>query len=222
MRIIIYVMSFFMISAEKVYDEKELFTPETYVQHEKFPGLQGRCDRVSWKNGFIGYIKDTYYNFNASCLSQLFGETDLDKIKRHKYYEDKVIQLKVYEKYLGDNENKLLPTILDLLDAIPDKIIIKRGIINTEAESIVSGIDITKTIAAARNHLITYGDTVLSKIPCHPRNPNTKYGDLEYVIMDNTYIYGYYNCGNTQKELQFPLRDEETEKKIIKKIDIPE
>ncbi|XP_075235827.1 uncharacterized protein LOC142332969 isoform X19 [Lycorma delicatula] len=147
MRIIIYVMSFFIISAEEANDEKEIFTPETYVHHEKYPKLQARCHAVHWNKGYADYIKGLYHDFNIHWILSIFGETNLDKLKKHKYYENDVIQLKVYEKFSGEKVNTLLPTLVRLLDAIPDKIIIKEGIIYTEADSIISGIDITEIIS---------------------------------------------------------------------------
>ncbi|XP_075236245.1 uncharacterized protein LOC142333180 isoform X2 [Lycorma delicatula] len=205
MRILLYVMNFFIFGLENAYNGHGIFIPMTYIHHEKYPNLQA------------SYIKDTYYNFNACWISGLFGETDLDKIKRHKYYEDKVIQLKVYEMYPGEKKNKILPTLLHLLDAIPENIVIKRGIINTEADSLVSGIDITETISARPSHSTTYGN-IFTKVLCYSRD---QYADLEFVVMDDTYNYGYYKCGDNLTKAGFRLSDEETEKKIIKKIDIP-
>ncbi|XP_075236626.1 uncharacterized protein LOC142333432 isoform X4 [Lycorma delicatula] len=223
MRIIIYVMSFFMISAEKANDEKELFKSEKYSRHEKYPNLQNSCNKAEGKNGFLGSIKGKYDSNNSSCLSGLFGETALDKLKKHKYYNEDVIQLKVYEEYLGKNENKILPTLLNLLDAIPDKIIIKKGKIYTETDSIVSGIDITETISTddTNTNKQTSATQSTSSDVKHVVAPETsKYDDLEYVIMEGSYIYGYYECETKQKKMKFQLSDAETEEKIIKKIDI--
>ncbi|XP_075236367.1 uncharacterized protein LOC142333251 isoform X2 [Lycorma delicatula] len=252
MRIIIYVMSFFTISAGKDYNEKELFKSEKYSQYEKYPNLQNSCQTAEGKMGFLGSIKGKYSGNNNSCLSGLFGETYLDKIKKHKYYKEDVIQLKVYEEYLGKNENKILPTLLDLLDAIPDKIIIKKGIIYTETDSIVSGIDITETIstdATNSNNDETYTD-IPSTLKCDSRSakrstptdvkhevppksyeygdfeyvmaPETsEYADLDHVIMDGSKIYALYKCGTLEMGITFGLSDEESEEKIIKKIDMP-
>ncbi|XP_075236710.1 uncharacterized protein LOC142333452 isoform X31 [Lycorma delicatula] len=221
MRIIIYVMSFFIISAEKAYDEKELFRPETYVHHAKYANLQASCDAGVRRKGNTGYIKETYYNIKACWLSGIFGKSKLEKLKNHKYYENDLIRLKVYQKYSGDNENELLSTLLPLLDAIPDKIIIKKGIIYTVKNSIVSGIDITETISATPrpNFSQTYTD-ISTRLPCDPMDPNTKYGDVEYVVMDVTNIYAYYRCGGRLEKQKFQLSDEESEEKIIKKIDM--
>ncbi|XP_075236707.1 uncharacterized protein LOC142333452 isoform X28 [Lycorma delicatula] len=254
MRIIIYVMSFFIISAEKFSNETKIFTSETYVQHEKYPDLRGSCHTAEAKMGFLGYIKDMYYNINVSRILGIFGENKLDKLKKHKYYENDLIQLKIYEKYSGENENKLLPTLLPVLDAIPDKIIIKKGIIYTGLNSIVSGINITETIPTApttNSNNATYTD-IPTRLDCYSRAtekseyadhervmpPEKKeyadleyvmppelngyadleyvmppelneYADLEYVIMDGAEMYAHYRC------------DEESEKKIIKKIDMP-
>ncbi|XP_075236637.1 uncharacterized protein LOC142333432 isoform X14 [Lycorma delicatula] len=187
MRIIIYVMSFFMISAEKANDEKELFKSEKYSRHEKYPNLQNSCNKAEGKNGFLG----------------LFGETALDKLKKHKYYNEDVI---------------------------------KKGKIYTETDSIVSGIDITETISTddtnTNKQTYTY---IPTRLECDSRSatqstssdvkhvvaPETsKYDDLEYVIMEGSYIYGYYECETKQKKMKFQLSDAETEEKIIKKIDI--
>ncbi|XP_075236638.1 uncharacterized protein LOC142333432 isoform X15 [Lycorma delicatula] len=180
MRIIIYVMSFFMISAEKANDEKELFKSEKYSRHEKYPNLQNSCNKAEGKNGFLG----------------LFGETALDKLKKQ----------------------------------------IKKGKIYTETDSIVSGIDITETISTddtnTNKQTYTY---IPTRLECDSRSatqstssdvkhvvaPETsKYDDLEYVIMEGSYIYGYYECETKQKKMKFQLSDAETEEKIIKKIDI--
>ncbi|XP_075235768.1 uncharacterized protein LOC142332940 isoform X2 [Lycorma delicatula] len=220
MRIIIYVMSFFIISAEKAYDEKELFRPETYVHHAKYANLQASCDAGVTRKGNTGYIKEAYYDFNVSCLSGIFGKSKLAKLKNHKYYENDVIQLKIYEKYSGVNGKKLLLTLLSLLDAIPDKIIIKKGIIYTEADSLVSGIDITETISATPSHLKTYTD-ISTRLPCDPMDPNTKYDDIEYVAMDGAVMSAHYRCGGSLEKQKFQLSDEESEEKIIKKIDMP-
>ncbi|XP_075236070.1 uncharacterized protein LOC142333097 isoform X3 [Lycorma delicatula] len=159
MRIIIYVMSFFIISAEKFSNENDIFLKKKYVHHGKYANLQARCLTVKGKKeplefltvkeqeDPVGYIKDMYYKINGPWISEMFGETKLDKLKKHKYYEKDLIQLKIYEQYSGENEKKLLSTLLPLLDAIPDKIIIKKGIIYTVLNSIVSGIDITETIS---------------------------------------------------------------------------
>ncbi|XP_075236630.1 uncharacterized protein LOC142333432 isoform X8 [Lycorma delicatula] len=203
MRIIIYVMSFFMISAEKANDEKELFKSEKYSRHEKYPNLQNSCNKAEGKNGFLGSIKGKYDSNNSSCLSGLFGETALDKLKKHKYYNEDVI---------------------------------KKGKIYTETDSIVSGIDITETISTddtnTNKQTYTY---IPTRLECDSRSatqstssdvkhvvaPETsKYDDLEYVIMEGSYIYGYYECETKQKKMKFQLSDAETEEKIIKKIDI--
>ncbi|XP_075236639.1 uncharacterized protein LOC142333432 isoform X16 [Lycorma delicatula] len=174
MRIIIYVMSFFMISAEKANDEKELFKSEKYSRHEKYPNLQNSCNKAEGKNGFLG-----------------------------KYYNEDVI---------------------------------KKGKIYTETDSIVSGIDITETISTddtnTNKQTYTY---IPTRLECDSRSatqstssdvkhvvaPETsKYDDLEYVIMEGSYIYGYYECETKQKKMKFQLSDAETEEKIIKKIDI--
>ncbi|XP_075236684.1 uncharacterized protein LOC142333452 isoform X7 [Lycorma delicatula] len=294
MRIIIYVMSFFIISAEKFSNETKIFTSETYVQHEKYPDLRGSCHTAEAKMGFLGYIKDMYYNINVSRILGIFGENKLDKLKKHKYYENDLIQLKIYEKYSGENENKLLPTLLPVLDAIPDKIIIKKGIIYTGLNSIVSGINITETIPTApttNSNNATYTD-IPTRLDCYSRAtekseyadhervmpPEKKeyadleyvmppelngyadleyvmppelneyvdleyvmppeineyvdleyvmppeineYVDLEYVIMDGAEMYAHYRCGGSLEKQKFQLSDEESEKKIIKKIDMP-
>ncbi|XP_075236700.1 uncharacterized protein LOC142333452 isoform X21 [Lycorma delicatula] len=266
MRIIIYVMSFFIISAEKFSNETKIFTSETYVQHEKYPDLRGSCHTAEAKMGFLGYIKDMYYNINVSRILGIFGENKLDKLKKHKYYENDLIQLKIYEKYSGENENKLLPTLLPVLDAIPDKIIIKKGIIYTGLNSIVSGINITETIPTApttNSNNATYTD-IPTRLDCYSRAtekseyadhervmpPEKKeyadleyvmppelngyadleyvmppelneYADLEYVIMDGAEMYAHYRCGGSLEKQKFQLSDEESEKKIIKKIDMP-
>ncbi|XP_075236634.1 uncharacterized protein LOC142333432 isoform X11 [Lycorma delicatula] len=190
MRIIIYVMSFFMISAEKANDEKELFKSEKYSRHEKYPNLQNSCNKAEGKNGFLGSIKGKYDSNNSSCLSG-------------KYYNEDVI---------------------------------KKGKIYTETDSIVSGIDITETISTddtnTNKQTYTY---IPTRLECDSRSatqstssdvkhvvaPETsKYDDLEYVIMEGSYIYGYYECETKQKKMKFQLSDAETEEKIIKKIDI--
>ncbi|XP_075235939.1 uncharacterized protein LOC142333036 [Lycorma delicatula] len=237
MRIIIYVMSFFIISAEKTYDEKELFKSEKYSRHEKYPNLQKSCLTVKEDFGELGYIDYIYLKANGCRFPRIFGDTKLDKIKKHKYYEGDIILLKVYEKVIGDKENEIVQTVIDLLDAIPDKIIIKRGIINTEADSIVSGIDITKTEKVtvesetdihsesnsieSETDIYSYTD-ISTSLPCNPMSPETsKYGDVEYVIMEGSYIYAYYTCEKELKKMKFQLSDEESEEKIIKKIDMP-
>ncbi|XP_075236635.1 uncharacterized protein LOC142333432 isoform X12 [Lycorma delicatula] len=190
MRIIIYVMSFFMISAEKANDEKELFKSEKYSRHEKYPNLQNSCNKAEGKNGFLGSIKGKYDSNNSSCLSGLFGETALDKLKKHKYYNEDVI---------------------------------KKGKIYTETDSIVSGIDITETISTddTNTNKQTSATQSTSSDVKHVVAPETsKYDDLEYVIMEGSYIYGYYECETKQKKMKFQLSDAETEEKIIKKIDI--
>ncbi|XP_075235956.1 uncharacterized protein LOC142333042 isoform X9 [Lycorma delicatula] len=195
MRIIIYVMSFFIFSVENAYNENRLNTDisKLYRQHEKYQNLQTRCLSVKQNKGFEDYIKGMYIGIHDSYLSGCIGETNLDKLRKHTYYENDVIQLKIFEERRNEKQNELLPTLLQLLDAIPGTL--------TRADSIVSGIDITETL------------------PCDTRNPETNYGSLQYVIMDNTVIYAYYKCGTTMQKIKFQLSDEENEKKIFKKID---
>ncbi|XP_075235957.1 uncharacterized protein LOC142333042 isoform X10 [Lycorma delicatula] len=194
MRIIIYVMSFFIFSVENAYNENRLNTDisKLYRQHEKYQNLQTRCLSVKQNKGFEDYIKGMYIGIHDSYLSGCIGETNLDKLRKHTYYENDVIQLKIFEERRNEKQNELLPTLLQLLDAIPGTL---------TADSIVSGIDITETL------------------PCDTRNPETNYGSLQYVIMDNTVIYAYYKCGTTMQKIKFQLSDEENEKKIFKKID---
>ncbi|XP_075236762.1 uncharacterized protein LOC142333458 isoform X45 [Lycorma delicatula] len=277
MRITIYVMSFF-ICAVKAYYERKIFISKLYDHHVKYANLQASCQAADIKKGFIDYIKGMYVEVNESFLSGFFGKSKLDKLKEHKYYENDVIQLGILENKPGEKEKALLPTLLQLLDAIPDTIIIKGGIIYTEADSIVSGIDITETISTdATNSNKKTCTNIPSRLLCNPRSAETiKYGDveylmppepngyadleyvmppdpngyadleyvmplepngyadleyvmppepngyadLEYVIMDNTVIYAYYKCGSSLEKQKFQLRDEETEKKIIKKVEI--
>ncbi|XP_075236103.1 uncharacterized protein LOC142333097 isoform X36 [Lycorma delicatula] len=328
MRIIIYVMSFFIISAEKFSNENDIFLKKKYVHHGKYANLQARCLTVKGKKeplefltvkeqeDPVGYIKDMYYKINGPWISEMFGETKLDKLKKHKYYEKDLIQLKIYEQYSGENEKKLLSTLLPLLDAIPDKIIIKKGIIYTVLNSIVSGIDITETISTgtttnsnnatistapktnsnnatistapktnsnnatistapktnsnnatistapktnsnnatistapktnSNNATISTApktnsnNAIYTNIPtrleCYFRPPEKKQdpyrkhvkppqpimenADLEYVTMSGAEMYAHYGCGNGIQKMKFQLSDEESEKKIIKKIDM--
>ncbi|XP_075236757.1 uncharacterized protein LOC142333458 isoform X40 [Lycorma delicatula] len=282
MRIIIYVMSFFIFSVENAYNENRLFISEKYSQHKKYPNLQARCkslenDEFAKKEFKQSYIKYMYDDVQVSCLSGLFRENKLDKLKEHIYYSNSVVRLTIFEERLGEKEAKLLPTLLQLLDVIPDKIIIKGGIIYTEADSIVSGIDITETISSDTNSNEKTYTNISTRLPCDPESPETSdyadleyvmppepngyadleyvmppdpngyadleyvmppepngyadleyvmppepngYADLEYVIMDNTVIYAYYKCGSSLEKQKFQLRDEETEKKIIKKVEI--
>ncbi|XP_075236744.1 uncharacterized protein LOC142333458 isoform X28 [Lycorma delicatula] len=282
MRIIIYVMSFFIFSVENAYNENRLFISEKYSQHKKYPNLQARCkslenDEFAKKEFKQSYIKYMYDDVQVSCLSGLFRENKLDKLKEHIYYSNSVVRLTIFEERLGEKEAKLLPTLLQLLDVIPDKIIIKGGIIYTEADSIVSGIDITETISSDTNSNEKTYTNISTRLPCDPKFPETSnyadleyvmppdpngyadleyvmppepngyadleyvmplepngyadleyvmppepngYADLEYVIMDNTVIYAYYKCGSSLEKQKFQLRDEETEKKIIKKVEI--
>ncbi|XP_075235949.1 uncharacterized protein LOC142333042 isoform X3 [Lycorma delicatula] len=215
MRIIIYVMSFFIFSVENAYNENRLNTDisKLYRQHEKYQNLQTRCLSVKQNKGFEDYIKGMYIGIHDSYLSGCIGETNLDKLRKHTYYENDVIQLKIFEERRNEKQNELLPTLLQLLDAIPGTL--------TRADSIVSGIDITETIPAPTNknsHIQTYTN-IPSRLPCDTRNPETNYGSLQYVIMDNTVIYAYYKCGTTMQKIKFQLSDEENEKKIFKKID---
>ncbi|XP_075235766.1 uncharacterized protein LOC142332939 [Lycorma delicatula] len=250
MRIIIYVMSFFIISAEKFCNEKDIFLKTKYVHHEKYANLQARCVAVLWEKGYAGYIREIYLKINVSWISQMLGISKLVKLKNHKYYENDLIQLKVYEKYSGEKENVILPTLLPLLDAIPDKIIIKKGIIYTVKNSLVSGIDITETIPTApttNSNNATYTD-IPTRLDCYSRATEKSkyadhehvmppqpsgYADLEYVIMDGAVMSAHYRCKywlqdkknelseTSSMEIIYGLSDEETEKEIIKKIDMP-
>ncbi|XP_075236641.1 uncharacterized protein LOC142333433 [Lycorma delicatula] len=235
MRILLYVMSFFIFSAENTPIGKWLFKSEKYSRHEKYPNLQNSCVTVEKKNPFERYLRDTYHVFREFKISRIFGETKLDKLKKHKYYTNYLTMLMIDQESHGDKEKQILPTLLQLLDAIPDTIIIKKGIINTEADSIVSGIDITETISTddtnTNKQTISTDDTnsnkktytdISTRLPCDPMSPETSdYADVKHVVMEGSYIYAYYECKKKLKKMKFQLSDEERETKLIKKIDVP-
>ncbi|XP_075236123.1 uncharacterized protein LOC142333100 isoform X2 [Lycorma delicatula] len=192
-----------------------IFTSIAYIHHEKYPNLQASCQTFEKKSRLENYIKRIYKDIMASYLPENFRKTEVYELIEQ-------ILLTMFENYQVENKLQFLPTLLHLLDAIPDAIIIKGGIINTGLNSIVSGIDITETISnkSTDNYTHPYKD-ISTSLPCNPKAPQTSiYGDVEYVIMDDTYIYAYYKCGKLMQKMKFQLSDEETEKEIIKKIDI--
>ncbi|XP_075236267.1 uncharacterized protein LOC142333189 isoform X2 [Lycorma delicatula] len=201
MRILLYVMSFFIFSAENVPMAKRPFKFENYSRHEKYPNLQTRCHIVEKKNGFVDYIKDKYSGFQESKLSRLNGETGLDKLKKQ-------IKLTIVEDRRGQNEEILLPTLLKLLNAIPDTIIIRGGIIYTEADSIVSAIDITETISEQpTDKSINLSKNMFSRLPYNHRVSEVlKYGDVEFVIMDSSDLYAFYKCEHPPCVKKYLLR----------------
>ncbi|XP_075236622.1 uncharacterized protein LOC142333431 isoform X5 [Lycorma delicatula] len=144
MRILLYVISFFIFSAENVPLKKWPYISTKFNQNEKYPNLQKRCISIENKDGFVDYIKEMYKEIQVPFIKR-HKVFKLAKVKNHKYYEKDVIKLTIFEKHQGEKEVKLLSTLYKLLDAIPEKIIIKRGIINTATNSIISGIDITET-----------------------------------------------------------------------------
>ncbi|XP_075236128.1 uncharacterized protein LOC142333100 isoform X7 [Lycorma delicatula] len=165
-----------------------IFTSIAYIHHEKYPNLQASCQTFEKKSRLENYIKRIYKDIMASYLPEIL--------------------LTMFENYQVENKLQFLPTLLHLLDAIPDAIIIKGGIINTISNK------------STDNYTHPYKD-ISTSLPCNPKAPQTSiYGDVEYVIMDDTYIYAYYKCGKLMQKMKFQLSDEETEKEIIKKIDI--
>ncbi|XP_075236620.1 uncharacterized protein LOC142333431 isoform X4 [Lycorma delicatula] len=222
MRILLYVISFFIFSAENVPLKKWPYISTKFNQNEKYPNLQKRCISIENKDGFVDYIKEMYKEIQVPFIKR-HKVFKLAKVKNHKYYEKDVIKLTIFEKHQGEKEVKLLSTLYKLLDAIPEKIIIKRGIINTistddtntnkqtEAVSKVSEIDITETS-------VGISSTVLSNV----RSPMTsKFGSSEYVIMDGMDVYAYSRGKSWLQDKKNELRNSETEKEIYKKIEIP-
>ncbi|XP_075236234.1 uncharacterized protein LOC142333173 isoform X2 [Lycorma delicatula] len=239
MRILLYVMSFFIFSAESVPLNKWPFISTKFNQHEKYPNLQNSCISMQNKDGFVDYIKGMYKEIHICFITKLCKRINLESLKKHKYYDHDVIKLTIFEKHLGENEVKLLPTLLKLLNVIPDTIIKK--------DSIVSGIDITETISTdatnsnqeiiptdaknsnkktistdAKNRNKKTSVDISSRVLYNVRSPKTsKYGSLEYVIMDRMNIYAYINCKSSLQDKKDKLRNSETEKEIYKKIEIP-
>ncbi|XP_075236145.1 uncharacterized protein LOC142333111 isoform X2 [Lycorma delicatula] len=203
MRILLYVMNFFIFSAENTPIDK-------WCETRRLVGL----------SSYSCYIRRMYEDENIFEVSGIFGKSNYGELKKHKYYENNVMKIKFFDE--GKKRKQFLPTLVKLLDAIPDTIIIKRGIIYTKADSIVSGIDITKTISTDDTNTNKQTNKYIpTGLPCNPSDPETKYGDIEHVIMDGTDIYAYYRCGGSLEKQKFQLSDEESEKKIIKKIDMP-
>ncbi|XP_075236618.1 uncharacterized protein LOC142333431 isoform X2 [Lycorma delicatula] len=248
MRILLYVISFFIFSAENVPLKKWPYISTKFNQNEKYPNLQKRCISIENKDGFVDYIKEMYKEIQVPFIKR-HKVFKLAKVKNHKYYEKDVIKLTIFEKHQGEKEVKLLSTLYKLLDAIPEKIIIKRGIINTnstdvtnsnkktEADSKVSEIDITETISTDDTNTnkqteavskvseiditetsVGISSTVLSNV----RSPMTsKFGSSEYVIMDGMDVYAYSRGKSWLQDKKNELRNSETEKEIYKKIEIP-
>ncbi|XP_075236899.1 uncharacterized protein LOC142333517 isoform X1 [Lycorma delicatula] len=207
MLIIIYVMSFFILCAENVPRQRELFKYENYCQKEKYADLQTSCqesDEID--NSYVDYIKEIYEEMEPGCFSSLSEDTDLEQLQKHKYYENNLIRLRIYKD--GTKRRKqILPSLLKLLHLIPDKILIKKGTINTEKKSLISGIDITKTIP--------------HETPSDLTEDMEQLGDVEFVTMDSNVVYAYSNSGGVLTVKKFLVSDEEKEEEIIDKTLIP-
>ncbi|XP_075235694.1 uncharacterized protein LOC142332888 [Lycorma delicatula] len=235
MRILLYVMSFFIFSVENVPLNKWPFVSTKFNECRKYPNLQTRCTSIENKNGFVDYVKGMYKKLQFTSIKEYIKTVKLEKLKKHKYFEKDVIQLTIFEEHLGEKEVKFLSPILKLLNAIPDTIIIKKGIIYTKAVSIVSGIDVTETISTdatnsnqeiiptdAKNSNKKTSVDISSRVLSNARSPKTsKYGSLEYVIMDHMDIYAYSRGKSWLQNKKNKLRNSETEKEIYKKIEIP-
>ncbi|XP_075235629.1 uncharacterized protein LOC142332853 isoform X2 [Lycorma delicatula] len=224
MYFVIYVTSFFIFSAMNVgvrgYSKFEV---AKYVHHEKYPNLEASCKSFGkTEDALSGYIHEMYNKIKATYFLRCFKNSKLEKLKKHKYYEQNLIQLTVFQKKCEEKEKKLVPTLLKLFKLIPNKIVIKGGIINTKKKSILSGIDITTTIS---NEFLSTFKTVniplSSKIACNSRLLFPYYSDVKYVIMKGNLLEAYYKCDGWTHVMNFSLRPEETEAKIIKKLSIP-
>ncbi|XP_075236698.1 uncharacterized protein LOC142333452 isoform X19 [Lycorma delicatula] len=275
MRIIIYVMSFFIISAEKAYDEKELFRPETYVHHAKYANLQASCDAGVRRKGNTGYIKETYYNIKACWLSGIFGKSKLEKLKNHKYYENDLIKKGIIYTVKNSivsgiditetiptapttNSNNAtytdIPTRLDCYSRATEKSeyadhervmppekkeyadleYVMPPELNGYADleyvmppELNEYADLEYVMPPELNEYVDLEYVMPPEINEYvdleyvmPPEIN-EYVDLEYVIMDGAEMYAHYRCGGSLEKQKFQLSDEESEKKIIKKIDMP-
>ncbi|XP_075236905.1 uncharacterized protein LOC142333518 isoform X4 [Lycorma delicatula] len=193
MLIIIYVMSFFILCAENVYREKDCQNSYTFYK------------------SYASYIKEIYEKMEQN--TRWFGNSNFEKLKKQ-------IQLKIFEDETRESKT-VLPTLLKLLDVIPDKILIKKGIINTEKKSLISGIDITKTIPHDVPNEIITGYPISTYLPCHSWDEKKDYRAVKFVTLDGNYVEAYIDCGRWLAFRSFSVSDEEREEVIIDKIPIP-
>ncbi|XP_075235964.1 uncharacterized protein LOC142333047 isoform X2 [Lycorma delicatula] len=210
MYFVIYVTSFFIFSAMNVgVRGYSTFEVDKYVHHKKYPKLKASCKSFgNTEDTLSGYIYQIYKNIIPTYSLGSIMEKKIQKLKSHNHYKYDVIQLTVFQKENDKKETTLIPTVLQLLELIPNKIVIKRGIINSEEKSILSGIDITTTISNDFSSM--FKNAYLSS-----------YSDVEYVIMKGNLLKAYYKCNDSTRVMDFSLRPEETEAKIIKKSSIP-
>ncbi|XP_075235634.1 uncharacterized protein LOC142332853 isoform X6 [Lycorma delicatula] len=197
MYFVIYVTSFFIFSAMNVgvrgYSKFEV---AKYVHHEKYPNLEASCKSFGkTEDALSGYIHEMYNKIKATYFLRCFKNSKLEKLKKHKYYEQNLIQLTVFQKKCEEKEKKLVPTLLKLFKLIPNKIVIKGGIINTISNEFLSTFK-------------TVNIPLSSKIACNSR-------------MKGNLLEAYYKCDGWTHVMNFSLRPEETEAKIIKKLSIP-
>ncbi|XP_075236907.1 uncharacterized protein LOC142333519 [Lycorma delicatula] len=218
MLIIIYVMSFFILCVENVYRETDLFDYTKFLHTEKYAELQTSCQNsYTFDKSYARYIKKIYEKMeqNTGC----FGNSNFEKLKKHKYYEKNLMQLKIYEDETRESK-KVLPTLLKLLDVIPDKILIKKGIIHTEKTSLISGIDITDTIPHERPSDLQKVHPISTYLPCFDWGSKQS-GNVKFVTMDSNVVYTHINCGRFLAFKKFPVRPEEKEEVIIGNTPIP-
>ncbi|XP_075236903.1 uncharacterized protein LOC142333518 isoform X2 [Lycorma delicatula] len=212
MLIIIYVMSFFILCAENVYREKDLFDYTKFLHTEKYADLQTSCQNsYTFYKSYASYIKEIYEKMEQN--TRWFGNSNFEKLKKQ-------IQLKIFEDETRESKT-VLPTLLKLLDVIPDKILIKKGIINTEKKSLISGIDITKTIPHDVPNEIITGYPISTYLPCHSWDEKKDYRAVKFVTLDGNYVEAYIDCGRWLAFRSFSVSDEEREEVIIDKIPIP-
>ncbi|XP_075216385.1 uncharacterized protein LOC142321825 isoform X2 [Lycorma delicatula] len=142
------------------------------------------------------YLKDLFGSKIISVVTMFSHQTPLHDLNHHKYFQSNIFKIDLFEENKSKNRNDIIPTLLELLNKIPENIMIKEGIIHTKGKSLISGIKVKNLSNYNKNAIIPPNDiaeniNVLEAPRCYDR------------IMDCTYLSLTFKCGDHIQQYYF-------------------
>ncbi|XP_075231293.1 uncharacterized protein LOC142330108 isoform X7 [Lycorma delicatula] len=145
------------------------------------------------------YLEDLFGSRALSWLTSSSDRTSLEYLKDHKYFKSNSFKIELFEDTFK-NRIDIIPTLLKLLNKIPENIMIKGGIIYTKGKSLISGISV-KNLSTYNKDAIKPPHVVKEKNRSRDDIPDriyvtsdtalldyfrvTDYTSLEYAVEDN-------------------------------------
>ncbi|XP_075231288.1 uncharacterized protein LOC142330108 isoform X2 [Lycorma delicatula] len=156
------------------------------------------------------YLEDLFGSRALSWLTSSSDRTSLEYLKDHKYFKSNSFKIELFEDTFK-NRIDIIPTLLKLLNKIPENIMIKGGIIYTKGKSLISGISVKNLSTYNKDaikppHVVKENKTI--KVPTCVNKKNRSRDDIPdriYVTSD-TALLDYFRVTD-YTSLEYAVED---------------